>query len=123
MRIQYSLTVPSGSAPLVLTSGPRRVEIHLRHDEAGLFALIAFAGEEGPPERTIMQGPFQSLEEAVGARRAIATPLLEQGYCVDSDTYPIWTLAAQRSINAVREGHRANVVNYRFDPKDVFLDW
>lgn len=123
MRIHYSLTVPPGSAPLVLKCGARRVELHLRRDEAGRVALIAFAGEEGLPERTIMQGPFQSVEEAGGARRAIATPLLEQGYCVDGDTHPIWTLAAQRSINAVREGHRANVVNYRFDPKDVFLDW
>lgn len=123
MRLQYDPTIPSGSAPLILRCGPRRVEIHLRRDEENLVALLAFAGEEGPPERTVIQGPFQSMEQAVGARRAIAAPLLERGFEVDREVHPIWTLAAQRSINAVREGHRANVVNYRFDPKDVFLDW
>jgi len=124
MKLQYATSVPPDTAPLVLVNREgRRIEIHLRHDEAGLFTLLAFSGNGNWPERSTSQGPYYRIDQAAGARRAIASALMAQGYAVDEDGYPIWSLAAQRDINALCESHRQNPVDTRFDPKDVFLDW
>jgi len=124
MKLQYAKAIPSDTAPLVLVNGEgRRVEIHLRHDEAGLFTLLAFSGDGNWPERSTSQGPYYRIDQASGARRAIASALMIQGYVVDEAGYAIWNLAAQRSINALCESHRQHPVDTRFDPKDVFLDW
>lgn len=124
MRLNYNTTIPSDPAPLVMSRAEReRVEIYLHPDEEGLITLFAFAGGDGQPERSTAQGPFYRMEQAVGARRAIADSLLEQGYRLDPQRHTIWALQAQRELKQLRESHKSNAVDYRFDPKDVFLDW
>lgn len=123
MNFHYDVSIPACDRPLVLMRGRRdRVEMHLRRDEEGHFTLFAFAGANGHPERTQQQGPYHSLEQALGARRAIASALLRQGFQV-SDAHAMWALAAQRGIREVRREHERYRASYRFDPKDVYLDW
>lgn len=123
MNLQYDVSIPVSDQPLVLRRGEQdRVEIHLRRDEGGRFALFAFAGSGLQPERTQQQGPYHSLQQALGARRAIAGALLRQGFAV-SEAHEIWALTAQRAIREVCRQHERHRVSYQFDPKDVYLDW
>lgn len=124
MLIDYDARISSDRRPLVLCRDDgQRVEMHLLRDEAECFALFAFAGDGERPQRQQQQGPYHSPEQALGARRAIATALLRQGYRPVPDEPAIWALAAQRAVRALREEHRRYWVSYRFDPKDVYLDW
>ena len=85
--------------------------------------LLAYAGSGPQPDKSSLQGPYQRLEQAIGARRAVARQLQNQGYEYLSDELPMWSLRAQRDINAMRHIKSDSAVDYRFDPKDVFLDW
>lgn len=124
MQIDYDRRISSDRGPLVLL-GPEgeRVEIHLRQDDEAHFALFAFAGSGAHPGRRRAQGPYHSLDQALGARRAIASALLRQGYAPAGEELAIWALAAQAEVRTLRERHRQSRASYRFDPKDVYLDW
>lgn len=123
MNLHYDVSIPVNDQPLVLMRGEQeRVEMHLRRDDEGLFALFAFAGTGLQPERTQQQGPYHSLDQALGARRAIAGALVRQGFEV-SGAHEIWGLSAQRAIREVRRAHERYRASYKFDPKDVYLDW
>lgn|SRR5690554_900687 len=126
MRLRYDTTVPAGPAPLVLTKpGGRRVELHIRVDPDGSATLLAFGGRatQNPPQKTTLQGPFQVYDQAVAAMRAIVAQLKDAGYDVAEDQFPLWSMAVQRTINEARKRKHESAVDYRFDPKDVFLDW
>ena len=123
MSEEINYSIPSTRDPLVLTCKDWRVEIHLRQDGDGIATLLAYAGGDVNPERITQQGPFQRLEQAVGARRAIVKQLLINGYQLKHHQHPIWVLNAQRDIRAARERKQHTNVNYEFDPSDVFLDW
>ncbi len=123
MQIHYDESIPANDQPLVMTRGDHeRVEMHLRLDEQHHYTLFAFAGNHQRPARIQQQGPYHCLEQANGARRAIASALRVQGYQL-GDAYPVWCLEAQRGIKALREAHQQLPVSYKFDPKDVYLDW
>jgi len=123
MRLRYETSIPA-DGPLVLCRDDGwRVEIHLRREADDTATLLAFAGREGPPLRTSAQGPYQALEQAIAAKRAIADQLLQVGYQQRKDSHPIWTLAAQKTINDIRQTKSASNLSYLFDPKDVYLDW
>lgn len=123
MQIYYDESIPANDQPLVMTRGDHeRVEMHLRLDEQQHYTLFAYAGDHQRPARTQQQGPYHSLEQANGARRAIAAALRTQGYRL-ADSHPVWCLEAQRGINELREAHQQFAVNYKFDPNDVYLDW
>lgn len=126
MRLRYDKSVSPDPAPLVL-NGPDglRVEIHIREDQDGSATLLAFSGREGqsPPEKTTQQGPYQVYDQAVAAKRAIVAQLKDAGFDIPDDQYPLWSMAVQRSINEIRQQKQDSEVDYRFDPKDVFLDW
>jgi hypothetical protein len=126
MRLRYDNTIPADPAPLVLSKpGGQRVEIHIRVDPDGSATLLAFGGHENhsPPEKTTQQGPFLVYDQAVAAKRAIVAQLKDAGYELAADQYPLWSMAVQRSINELRKHKEDSAVDYRFDPKDVFLDW
>ncbi|MDO3383654.1 hypothetical protein [Gilvimarinus algae] len=116
-------TIPDSAEPLVLEKNDWRVEIHLRRDEDEIATLLAYAGREHTPERAMHQGPFQRIDQAIGARRAIVGAMLADGYRLLEEELPIWTLNAQRDINSIRERKELSSASYKFDPKDVFLDW
>lgn len=125
MRLRYDKTVPADPAPLIL-AGPdaRRVEIHIRLDEDHTATLLAFGGyDEGAPVKTAQQGPYQVYDQAVAAKRAIVAQLKDAGFKLAEQQHPLWSMAVQRSINRLRKQKRDSAVDYRFDPKDVFLDW
>ena len=123
MNLNYDASIPASLQPLVLRRGQgERIEMHLRRDEEDRFTLFAFAGSGAQPERTQQQGPYHSAEQALGARRAIATALVRQGYAV-SEVHDIWSLVAQRAMREVREAHARYKASYAFDPNDVYLDW
>lgn len=126
MRLRYDTTVSSDPSPLVLTRPDGlRVEIHFRRDEDGSVTLLAFSGreEQGAPTKTLHQGPFVRYDQAVAAKRAIAAQLKDDGFTVSEDAHPLWSMAVQRSINEARRKREAAAGDYKFDPKDVFLDW
>ncbi len=125
MKLRYDNSISSDPAPLVLTNPEgRRVEIHIRAEPDATATLIALGGRtEGEPEKTSLQGPFELYDQAVAAKRAIAAQLRDAGYTPAEDEYPRWSMAVQRAINEVRHQRQAAAIDYRFDPKDVFLDW
>lgn len=125
MRLRYDTTIAADATPLVLL-GPdvTRVEIHLRCEPDQTATLLAFSGRHGqPPEKTLQQGPYQLFDQAIAAKRAIAAQLRDSGFTLAKEQHPQWSMAAQRSINEQRAQKKTHAVDYRFDPKDVFLDW
>jgi hypothetical protein len=124
MRLRYDTAVSADAKPLVLI-GPQetRVEIHLREEPDASASLLAFSGlAGGQPQKTVQQGPYQTLDQAIAAKRAIAAQLKDAGFA-QSEQHPLWSLNAQRNINSQRVEKQRSAVDYRFDPKDVFLDW
>lgn len=55
--------------------------------------------------------------------RAIVAQLKDIGYEVAEEQLPLWSMVVQRAINEMRQRKRETELDYRFDPKDVFLDW
>ncbi|WP_020208200.1 hypothetical protein [Gilvimarinus chinensis] len=117
--------IPNTPDPVVLTKNTRRVELHLRRDEDNITTLLAYAGAASlsTPERATAQSPYQNMDQAIGARRAIIQQLLNGDFQLQREGYPIWSLHAQRDIKQMRSLKVHSQVDYRFDPKDVFLDW
>ncbi|MGQ9426683.1 PA4575 family protein [Gilvimarinus sp. F26214L] len=125
MRLRYDLSLPADPAPLIL-DGPddRHVEFHIRRDPDQTVSLVAMSGRRGAdPDRITQQGPYHRPEQAVAARRAIAAELKRSGFQLANDRIPLWSLSAQRQLNATRRHKAALQLDYRFDPKDVYLDW
>lgn len=117
--------IPNTPDPVILTKNTRRVELHLRQDENGIATLLAYSSAASlpTPERATAQGPYQNMDQAIGARRAIIQQLLNDDFQLQRDEHPIWSLNAQRDIKQMRSLKAHSQVDYRFDPKDVFLDW
>ncbi|MDO3384810.1 hypothetical protein QWI17_03040 [Gilvimarinus sp. SDUM040013] len=116
-------SIPRSTSAIVLTRSDWRVEIHLRLEPNGVATLLAYAGRDNTPERSTQQGPFQTTDVALGARRAIVVELLKQNYQIAAGAHPVWSLNAQRDIKISREIKQENALKFDFDPKDVFLDW
>ena len=126
MRLSYDSTIPAGRDAVVLL-GPsgKRIELHLREEADGTATLLALAGPDDnsrpPTER--QQGPYQHIDQAVAARRAIAGRLKAGGFRYAGDRPPLWSMTVQRSIRESRRRKASAAVDCTFDPKDVFLDW
>jgi hypothetical protein len=126
MRLHYDKAIAADARPLVLTgSGDLRVEIHIRCDPKGTATLLAFSGmyENGEPAKALQQGPFHRVDQAIAAKRAIVAQLKDAGCVVSEDQHPVWSLAVQRAVNESRKQRAEAAGDYRFDPKDVYLDW
>ncbi|MCW8196669.1 hypothetical protein F6455_17895 [Proteobacteria bacterium 005FR1] len=126
MRLRYDKSITPDAKPLVL-SGPEqlRVEIHIRRDPEDTFTLLAFSGpqDSGEPQKSLQQGPFHRLDQAIAAKRAIVAQLRDAGFEIADQQHAMWSMAAQRAVNASRKEKAEAVGDYRFDPKDVYLDW
>lgn len=125
-RVNEILTNSAKTVILISFNGQmrteRRVEIHVRVDDDGITTMLAYSGTGQEPDRAMQQGPYQRLDEAIGARRAILIELIGQGYQISQDAVPIWSLQAQRDIKQMRTIKEASDASYSFDPKDVFFD-
>lgn len=126
MRLSYDKTIPTGSAPLVL-DGPEelRVEIHIRANDDETVTLLALSGKDvgKPAEKVLQQGPYHLYDQAVAAKRAIVASLKEAGFRLSEDQQVFWSMDVQRTINVSRKQKADSQLDYRFNPKDVFLDW
>ncbi len=128
MKLDYDDSIPGGDEPLVMINeeSRRRVEIHIRTDSDRKSILFACMGRElKRPEEIVQveQGPFESLPHAVAAKRAIASQLKQRGFKVTPDRHAVWEVQVQKGINKIRQLKSESKGNYKFDPKDVFLDW
>lgn len=102
---------------LVLWHSQRRVELHIKKVDSGVWSLIALAGRpEGQPDLTRCQGPFRDQERAETALRRLAGNLLERGYEPSRDEPVQWTVCAQRLARNLRQQAQANDGKYVFDP-------
>ncbi len=70
-----------------------------------------------------IQGPYETLPQAVAARNAIIHFLNTSGHSVLSETSAIWALAAQGGIRGARLTRDQSWVDTPFKPEDFFLDW
>ncbi|GAB1264134.1 PA4575 family protein [Aurantivibrio infirmus] len=122
MRLNYNAQSNDGSKPSVLLLNENdRVEIYLRAEPDGQTTLLACSGDKvALPKKSYQQGPYESMEQAVAARRAIVHDLLRRGYTYSEDAVAIWAIAAQRALKQIRKTKRSSKANYKFDPKDVF---
>lgn len=123
MRLNYNLQIPDQKNPLVLLgSDAARVEIHMREEVSGVTTLFAFAGQKCV-ERKCAQGPYETRDQALAARKAIIAELIRTGFQLQENEVPLWSFDVQREIRQMREYKSESAVDTRFDPKDVFLDW
>lgn len=99
-----------------------RIEMVIKANEDDSFSLVAQSGlRDKPAELNKLQGPYQTLDQALAARGAIAQQLESKGV-QQIDAQPIWSLQAQAVIKRLRQERGDNTGNYSFDPSDVFFD-
>jgi hypothetical protein len=126
MRLRYDKSISADAKPLILR-GPEqlRVEIHIRRDPQDTFTLLAFSGleDKGEPQKNLEQGPFHRLDQTIAAKRAIVAQLRDAGFEIADQQHAMWSMAVQRAVNASRKQRAETAGDYRFDPKDVYLDW
>lgn len=123
MKLKYTKELPKSIDAVVLSNADsHRIECHLRSDTSEQVCLITLGGAGEQPQREKLLGPFVTSAQAVAARNAIVTALLEQGYEIEQSP-AVWAIAAQRIIRDLRSVKAEDSANYKFDPKDVFLDW
>lgn len=118
MHLSYDFVAPDQIAVWVLTRQTRRIELHVRELDSGAV-LICLAGEGDTPSRQRTQGPFPSMDAARGARRAVAGALQTESF-IYQEAAPLWSLAAQRAVQALRARPPTPAT---FKTEDVFLDW
>lgn len=122
MRLFYSKTLPNDCSVLVLVAEcGRRIELYLRQSDEGT-TLLALAGSN-EPSKSKLQGPYETVEQAIAARNAIAQVLINEGFNHALNHQPLWELAAQRAWGEVKSKNSAAKVDTTFKPQDVFLDW
>ncbi|MFE8070033.1 hypothetical protein QQM79_03150 [Marinobacteraceae bacterium S3BR75-40.1] len=116
MKLHY-LHTSDRLRSLVLSDDRQRIELHIKPLDDDHWALVALAGKpDDQPGRVKCQGPYHRAEQAEAALRGIAASLIEQGYQVSTRLHAVWTIAAQRHANAIREGREAHSGDYAFDP-------
>lgn len=143
MKLAFNKGLPSGGAVLVLVKPAahewQRVEFYIKVDNDSV-TLSALAGRSSSallaqsdvakparmseqPTKWKQQGPFESVEQAVAIRNAIAQSLMAQAYQPLEGGLPLWELAHQRYWNQVQKVRMKAGVDTHFKPEDVFLDW
>ncbi len=123
MKLDYKIQLKLEQSPFVLLQkGGARVELHLRQDDSGRCTLLAFAGVSEAPDKSLEQGPYDNLQQALAACKAIVVQLQGKGYDY-VDALPIWRLQAQKAILSARAKRATTAVDTQFKPGDVFLDW
>ncbi len=94
--------------------------MRLARNEDETYTLIAMSGlVNRPAELSKLQGPYQTLQQGIAARSAIAEQLIRKGFSMLKDQHAIWRLQAQKAIQTVRRQRIDNQGNYDFHPDDV----
>lgn len=102
---------------LVLQRDERRVELHIKKVDSGVWSLVALAGDaDGHPDISRCRGPFHDQDRAASALRALTGNLLERGYEPHRQEPAQWTVKAQRLARDLRQQAQANEGKYVFDP-------
>ena len=123
-RLNYTDDTGSGLQPVVLKDpSGLRVECHLRTEEDGSATLLALSGRGDRVGKSKLQGPYETPAQAVAARKAIVAELVRMGFSLAPNEHPLWSMDAQRIIRQLRSVRANDSSRYKFDPKDVFLDW
>lgn len=122
MHLSYLDAVQNGDALQLQNAQNWRVELFVLENEDASCSLIALSGHAaGLVERSKMQGPYPSQEQALAARSAIAAQLIQAGFELEQHTVPHWRLNAQRAIRELRTCRQSHTPDCTFDPKDVYL--
>lgn len=123
MRLRYSSDIPDGEGVLLTNGGGWRVEIYVLANNDPTWTLVALSGasEAGPQTcpRQKLQGPYESRDQAMAARSAIALALIDQGFTLNAVDFLRWRIDAQRCVRDVRVAREQHAPDCRFDPKDV----
>jgi hypothetical protein len=122
MKLRYPKL--ASAAPVIMeNSRGWRIEMVIKANEDESHSLIAQSGlTNKPAELSKLQGPYQTQDQAVAARAAIADQLINKGFQFLDKVEPMWSLQAQGAIKRLRQQRQDNTGNYSFDPNDVFFD-
>lgn len=97
-----------------------RIEMQMRRNEDDSYTLVAMSGlNDKPAELSKLQGPYQTRDQGIAARTAIAIQLLRKDFQLQSQQHSIWAIQAQKAIQKVRSQRIASQGNYDFHPDDV----
>ena len=122
MKLRYPKL--ANAAPVIMENTRGwRIEMVIKANEDESHSLIAQSGlTNKPAELSKLQGPYQTQDQAIAARAAIAEQLINKGFQLLDKVEPMWSLQAQGAIKRLRQQRQDNTGNYSFDPNDVFLD-
>ena len=121
MFLRYLKSAPDAEALLMRNNQAWCVEVFVLRNNDDSYSLVALSGVAGArARRRKLQGPFQTRDQALASRSAVAQQLQDTGFTIDTDALPQWRLSAQRMIRELREERRQGSPDCRFDPKDVY---
>ncbi|WP_299979540.1 hypothetical protein [uncultured Pseudoteredinibacter sp.] len=116
MRLNYLKLPQIGTSVVLLAASGKRIELHIKPVEDGLYSLIALGGiSDEQPHKVKSQGPYHRCQQALGAANAIINALISRGYCV-SETVAQWQIPAQRQLRKIRDKRRQHAVSYTVEP-------
>lgn len=123
MHLQYLQGDSPGEVLILGNDRHWRIEMYVFANDDASFSLVALAGRHSLlSEKIKVQGPYQDRREAMGARSAIASSLVSNGFSEAESGVAQWRIAAQRAIREVRDCHRSHSTDCRFNPDDVYFD-
>lgn len=122
MKLRYPKL--ASAAPVIMENTRGwRIEMVIKANEDESHSLIAQSGlTNKPAELSKLQGPYQTQDQAIAARAAIADQLFNKGFQLLDKVEPMWSIQAQGAIKRLRQQRQDNTGNYSFDPSDVFFD-
>lgn len=101
---------------MLLAASGKRIELHIKPVEDGLYSLIALGGiSDEQPHKVKSQGPYHRSQQALGAANAIINALTSRGYCISENTAQ-WQIPAQRQLRKIRDKRRQHAVSYTVEP-------
>ncbi len=91
-----------------------RIELILKRNDETTYSLIAMSGISHMPAELVKgQGPYQTLDEGIAARKAIADQLLNKGFLLQDDAFSIWPIQAQKVIQTLRKERKNSQNRYQ----------
>lgn len=116
MRLNYLKLPQIGKSVVLLAASGKRIELHIKPVEDGLYSLIALGGiSDEQPHKIKSQGPYHRSQQALGAANAIINALGSRGYCI-SESMPQWQIPAQRQLRKIRSKRQQNAMSYTVEP-------
>lgn len=124
MKLSYDHESGDDPKPLVaLGRASLRIEFHLLQAEPQCWFLIALAGKNSrPADRSLVQGPYTLVDQAIAVRKAIAAEIAYREFKVDLAAHPQWVIDAQRQLKSIRQRRSESDLDFSFHPEDVYPD-